>query len=457
MICTDSRLVKNGDVFIAVPCSNVISHIQQALQLGASVVFTEEPLIYDTRIVVVKDAFMMASRLARVAYPFQPKIAVAITGTNGKSSVAHFLSQIWKHCGIKSANVGTLGLYIDGEKSGLPCVPNLTTPDAMSLHQILNYLYENSVNHLVFEASSIALDQKRLNSVTLRAAAFTNLASDHLDYHKTHEAYLNAKLRLFSDVLHQSQPAIISMDNDTLYQQVKAVHPHTISFGYNPQNMIRAYNIDANVDKITFDLDLDGTVFKTLDLNLLGEFQLSNVLVAISLAYSTGLDASKIADTIPYLTVLNGRMEQVAVYNDAYVFVDYAHTTEGFKNALQEFRKYTNRRLICVFGCGGNRDINKRGEMGRIASELADIVIVTDDNPRTEEPASIRHAILNKCSKGLEIADRKDAIKSAIERSRQGDIVVIIGKGHETTQTYGTIAHPFSDKSVIREIIEELS
>lgn len=457
MICTDSRLVRSGDIFVAVPCPNVVKHIQQALQLGASAVFTEETSICDTRIVVIKDAFMMASRLARVAYPLQPKTTVAVTGTNGKSSVVHFLSQIWQRSRPKVANLGTLGLFVDGNKLELPNIPNLTTPDAMSLHTILNYLHENSVDCIAFEASSAALDQKRLHSVTLSAAALTNLTSDHLDYHKTHRAYLNAKLKLFRDILPQNQPAIISMDNYSLYQQIKVIHPYIIPFGYNNQNMIRTYNINANINKIIFDLDLDTHIFKKLELNLLGEFQLSNVLVAISLAYSTGVNAYEIADAISHLTPLNGRMERVAVYDSTSIFIDYAHTTDGFRSALREFRKYTNGNLICVFGCGGNRDTNKRSSMGQIANELADIAIITDDNPRNEDPADIRREILKSCPKGLEIANRSDAIAFAIKQSQHGDIVAIIGKGHETTQIYGDITYPLNDKAIINNVIKNLS
>ena len=326
----------------------------------------------------------------------------------------------------------------------------------MNLHKILNYLHESSVNHLAFEASSAALDQKRLHSVTLSAGAFTNLASDHLDYHKTHEAYLNAKLRLFSEVLPQRQPAIVSMDNIELYQKVQSVHPCIVSFGLNTQNMIQVRNIRASVDKIVFDLALEGTVFEKLELNLLGKFQLSNVLVAISLAYSTGVDTKKIVDAIPFITPLNGRMEQIAVYNGAHVFIDYAHTAAGFRTALEELRKHARNRLICVFGCGGNRDTTKRSEMGAIANELADIVIVTDDNPRDEDPKVIRNAILAKCPSGKEISDRAAAIEFAMRYAQQGDIVAVMGKGHEEVQIYGTTSYPFSDRTVIENVIKDL-
>lgn len=453
----DSRLVTPGDVFVAIPCSNVLSHIKQALELGASVVFTEEKIKTNAHIVNVPDAFLLASQLARTQYPDQPENVVAITGTNGKSSVAHFVSQFWHHHNQSSACLGTLGLFINGKKDNSILIPNLTTPDAMHLHNIMSYLYENSINYLVFEASSAALDQKRLHSVSLSAAAFTNFASDHLDYHKNKTNYLNAKLCLFNEVLPSNNPAIVSTDDEHLHQAVKQVHANIITYGFAPHNIIRAFNVKSSIDKIRFDLIIDCNLFENLELKLTGSFQLLNALTAIGLVYSLGMSPIQIADTISHLTTLNGRMECVAIHNGTHIFVDYAHTSEGFRTALQELKKHTKNRLICVFGCGGNRDITKRPEMGKIANELADLVIITDDNPRAEEPASIRKAILDQCRNGIEIANRTDAIAYAIKNSYQGDVVAIMGKGHETSQIYGNTSHSFSDKSVILDVISTLS
>ncbi len=453
MICTDSRDIRPGDVFVAIPCTNVVSHIQQALQLGASLVFTEETSFPDNRIITVSDAFLVASHLSRVAYPTQPKNVIAITGTNGKSSVAHFVSQIWQYCRIKSANLGTLGLFVDGNKTNSLDIPNLTTPDALHLHKILSCLKSNAVDNIVFEASSAALDQKRLHSVSLSVAAFTNFALDHLDYHKTRKEYLIAKLRLFSEVLPQNRPAVISVDDESLYKRVRSVHPNVITYGYDPKNVIYAYDISATINKIKFNLSIDKTVFENLELNLCGDFQLSNVLTAIALTYSTGIPAETIVKAIQCLTPLNGRMECVALYNEVHVFIDYAHTADGFRKALLEFKKYTANRLICVFGCGGNRDASKRPEMGKIANNLADIVIVTDDNPRNEDPVLIRCEILASCPKGVEIADRQEAIETALKISTPGDTVAIIGKGHETVQVYGNKKYDFNDRTVVTNFV----
>ncbi len=453
MICTDSRLIKAGDVFVAVPCANSASHIQQALQLGASLVFTEEKLFSDSRVVIVNDAFLVASHLSRIAYPSQPENAVAVTGTNGKSSVAHFVSQIWQHCGTKSANLGTLGLFVNGNKINSLNIPNLTTPDALNLHKVLNWLGTNGVNCVVFEASSAALDQKRLHSVSLSSAIFTNFASDHLDYHKTREAYFEAKLKLFSEVLPQNQFAVIPSDEAYLYKKVKSVHTKIITYGYNQQSVVQAYDVNATINKIKFNLRIDKIVFENIEVNLCGIFQLTNVLAVVAWAYSTKIPVETIIKAIPSLTPLNGRMEHIAIYNGADIFIDYAHTADGFKNALLELKRYTTNKLICVFGCGGNRDVSKRSEMGKIANKVADVVIVTDDNPRDEDPALIRRAILFLCPKGIEIADRQKAIETALKMATTGDVVAIIGKGHETVQIYGSKKYYFNDKDTVLKLV----
>ena len=488
--CTDSRIVKQGDIFVAIPCNDVIQHISEALIKGAKLIFTQEyySWINNNKIVLVNDTRLLASKLASFYYPKQPKINIAITGTNGKSSVAHFLSQMLLLCNIKSANLGTLGLFINGIKTTPEniTIPNLTTPDPSNLHKILNYLSENNINNLVFEASSAALDQKRLHSVNLTTAAFTNLASDHLDYHKSYEDYLNSKLLLFKDILKQDKTAVVFGDDEYLYNKVKNIHSNIITYGFNKNNNIYASNINSNIDAIKFDLFINNKIFRNLELHLTGEFQLLNVLCAISLLYVIGIDIEKIVKVLDKLTALQGRMERIhnntiennpinnkdithniieskttnndeIIHNNIInktilhpnIFIDYAHTSEGFRTALLTLKKYCKGKLICVFGCGGNRDATKRKEFGSIANELVDISIITDDNPRNEDPALIRQEIKSTCPNAIEIPDRDEAINTAISLMNTEDIVAIIGKGHETEQIYNNNTRYFSDNEVV--------
>ncbi len=452
--CTDSRIVRKGDIFVAIPCDNVVQHISEAIRKGAKLVFTQEYCnwIDNNRIVLVNDARLLASELASFYYARQPKTNIAITGTNGKSSVAYFVSQIWSLCNIKSANLGTLGLFVNGNKvnpDGIT-IPDLTTPDPVSLHKILNYLSENNIENLVFEASSAALDQKRLHSVVLETAAFTNLASDHLDYHKSHDEYFKSKLLLFRDILKQNKMAVLFGDDEYLYNQISDIHSNIITYGLNQNNNVRAYNIVSDIDNIKFDLNINNKVFTDLELKLTGEFQLLNVLCAISLLYVTGMDIYKIVSVINQLKPLSGRMEKITKN----IFIDYAHTSEGFKTALNTLKKYCKGKLICVFGCGGNRDTTKRQEFGSIANELVDIPIVTDDNPRNEDPLLIRKAIMQTCPKAIEVSDREEAIKTAISLMGKDDIVAIIGKGHENKQIYNNNVKYFNDKKIVLKYID---
>lgn len=445
----NSKQVTKGDIFVAITCPNVKQYINEAFQNGASIVFSE--FSEDSRVIKINDARLLASKLAKFTYDKQPNTCVSVTGTNGKSSVAHFLSQIWQYSGKNTANLGTLGLFINGEKTDLEniTIPNLTTPDSITLHKILDHLAKRNITHLVFEASSHALDQKRLHSVELSAAAFTNLASDHLDYHKTKESYLSSKLHLFKEILENDKPAIVSKDYPEIFSEVSKLNKNIISFGLNKGNFVRAENIKEFSDHIIFDISFGKEIFKNLSVKLFGQFQIMNILCASALAFSCGLSPEEIIETFTKLSTLNGRMEHVRSINRGNVYIDYAHTSEAFKNALKCFRKVCKGRLICVFGCGGNRDKSKRKEMGKIADELADIVIITDDNPRFESPESIRSEIILTCPNALNIPNRKDAIYKAISLINSDDFVVVIGKGHEDYQIYGNETKHFSDKETI--------
>ena len=456
----NSQYIKKGDVFVGISCENIKDNVITAINNGASVIFVEQEhkKLFNgfENVEFINDARLFASKLASVFYDKSPETCVAITGTNGKSSVVHFLRQIWQHSGKKSASLGTLGLCIDDEitkPEGLE-VPSLTTPDAVSLHGILNYMSESGVTHFAFEASSHALDQKRLHSVPLKAAGFTNLASDHLDYHKTKECYLSSKLKLFSEILPPANPAVVSLDFPDIYSAVKKVHKNIVTFGFGTSNFIRAKNIQEFSTKIVFDLFFGTDVFENIIVNLFGRFQVMNVLCAIALAHACGIDAKQITENLGRITQLDGRMEHICSFNEGNVYVDYAHTSEGFRNCLETFRRTCKGRLICVFGCGGDRDKTKRQEMGKIASELSDIIIVTDDNPRTEDPVSIRTEIMSGCEGAVEVSNRKEAIKFGMNLLQSGDALVVIGKGHETSQIYREQIIHHNDKEEILKIFK---
>lgn len=449
----NSKFVKNGDVFIAIPCEQSEKHISEAFKNGAEIVFAESS--QNESVIKISDARLLASKLAKFRYNKQPDVCVALTGTNGKSSVAHFLKQIWTYSGKKSANLGTLGLFINDDKSSPNdiLIPNLTTPDAITLHKIMEYLKKEDVTNFVFEASSHALDQKRLHSANLSAAAFTNFSSDHLDYHKTRESYLYAKLRLFNEILPKEKPAIVSKDYPDIYNEISKINKNIISFGIENDNFIKANNINELPEKIIFDLNCGNEIFKNVEINLFGKFQIMNILCAISLALGSGLSIQEIVQTLPKISPLKGRMEHVKSINNGNVYIDYAHTSYGFKSALECFRKVCRGRLICVFGCGGDRDKSKRSEMGKIANDLSDITIVTDDNPRTESPHNIRKQIIETCPNAIEIGNRKEAISHGISLIEENDFLVVIGKGHEDYQIYADKTFHFSDKEEILKIL----
>ena len=399
----------------------------------------------------VSDAWLLASKLSKIQFSKQPKIAIAITGTSGKSSVAHFVHQLWYLLGIRSANLGTLGLFIDNKKCEDIDVPNLTTPDAFNLHKILNYLSELHINNIVFEASSAALVQKRLHSVDISVAVFTNFASDHLDYHHTRNEYFKAKLILFKDLIKNNTPAIVYGDDNWLVKQIRDIHSNVITFGFNDDNNIYVEDIKIFLNRIDFTLVINNQKYKNVQLNLCGKFQLLNILASIAVLYSLGTNIDP--KLISSITPLKGRMEHVKKVNNGDVFIDYAHTSDALENALKEFKTVCKNKLIVILGCGGNRDTSKRKEFGKLAQKYADIVIVTDDNPRTEDPEKIRKEILSECAKGIEIANRAEAIKFALDKITVNDIVVIFGKGHEEYQIYGHNAIPFSDYEIVNRYI----
>ncbi|KAF0232314.1 MAG: UDP-N-acetylmuramoyl-L-alanyl-D-glutamate--2 6-diaminopimelate [Beijerinckiaceae bacterium] len=459
-IASDSRNVREGYAFFAMPGTKIdgAGFIPAAVAAGATAVVGagERPRDLD-RMVLYLQAPDMRHALSKAAvffYPGQPETVIAVTGTAGKTSVAEFTRQIFAACGRPAASLGTLGLIgPDGADYGA-----LTTPDPITLHRTLHQLATDGITHLAMEASSHGLDQARLDEVRLKAAAFTNLGRDHLDYHPTIDAYFAAKMKLFEQLLPPGCPAIINLDGDRGAEAAVVAElagRHAVTVGRRGED-VRLVAVEPHGfgQQVTFR-------FKGKDypvhVPLMGTFQVENALVAAAFALQLGEKPKAVVKALGALTGVPGRLERVGAFNAAPVFVDYAHKPEALSYALGALRPFVSGKLIVVIGCGGDRDPGKRPIMGRIAAEKADIAIITDDNPRSEDPAMIRAAMLAACPGGIEIGDRAAAIREGVVRLEPGDALLIAGKGHETGQIVGLETHPFSDHDVARAVIAELT
>jgi UDP-N-acetylmuramoyl-L-alanyl-D-glutamate--2,6-diaminopimelate ligase len=456
-LTADSRAVKPGFVFFAVPGTHVdgLRFAPAALAAGALAIVAEkapaEPLAGAT-VVLVEDVRAALSHAAARFYPAQPATIVAVTGTSGKTSVASFTRQIWAQLGLPAAALGTTGLVTpDGETYG-----SLTTPDPVSLHQTLDQLAGQGVTHLAMEASSHGLDQRRLDGVRLAAGAFTNLSRDHLDYHPDLEAYLAAKMRMFEALLQPGQPAVIDADSEVA-DQVRATclaRGLKVSMVGFKGDHLRLLSAQARPASTLLRIAHQDEIHD-VELPLAGAFMASNALVAAGLCMATGSPAGAVLAALGQLQGAPGRLEKVGERRGAPIFVDYAHKPDALEKVLGALRPLASGRLVVVFGCGGDRDAGKRPIMGEIAAKGADIVIVTDDNPRSEDPAVIRAAILAAAPGALEIADRGAAIAAAVDMLQAGDVLVVAGKGHETGQIVGKTVLPFSDHVAVRAALQD--
>jgi UDP-N-acetylmuramoyl-L-alanyl-D-glutamate--2,6-diaminopimelate ligase len=455
-LTSDSRLVKPGHLFAALAGAQAdgTRFIADAASHGAVAVLAEPaaaeacaaaglPLITDTT-----PRRRYAHAAARFFAP-QPRTVAAVTGTNGKTSVVVFLRQIWEHLDKPAASLGTLGVTAPGFEAG----PSLTTPEPAALHATLQALATAGIEYVALEASSHGLAQHRCDGVILAAAAFTNLSRDHLDYHGDEDSYMAAKARLFADVLPAGGCAVVNTDDTR--GQVLAAHcrkrgQRLITFGAATADIALSDRRVLAAGQ-RFNVSHDGHKY-AIETKLLGDFQASNLLCAAGLAIACGEEAAAVFAALAQLTGAPGRLQTVAL--DAAggpVVVDYAHTPDALRAALGALRPHVSGRLHLVFGCGGDRDAGKRPMMGAVAAELADSVILTDDNPRGEDPAAIRAAILAACPGARDIGDRAEAIAAGIAAMAEGDALLIAGKGHERTQIIGEQRLPFDDAAVARD------
>jgi len=458
-LTADSRKVEPGYLFAAFEgaAADGRAFIPDALAKGAAGVLTHTGTPRDdaSAIWLTHDQPRRAyAQLAARLYAPQPENIAAVTGTNGKSSVAEFTRQILAHVGLKAASLGTLGVIGPDGGGGV----SLTTPDPVDLHKTLCRLAGDGISHVALEASSHGLDQFRLDGGRISAAAFTNLSRDHLDYHPDMEAYFAAKARLFTELLASGGTAVLNADDahgQALIETCRGQELAVISYGWKGED-IRLGLAHPAAHGQTLSLSFDGDDAE-ISLPLIGDFQAANALCALGLARAIS-DVS-IADGLAALEKLTGapgRLERAAqLANGAAVYVDYAHTPDALQTVLTSLRPHASGRLALVFGCGGDRDAGKRPQMGEIAARLADQVIVTDDNPRTEAAAEIRRQILDACTGAREIADRETAIFEAVSQLRAGDLLVVAGKGHEQGQIVGSDVLPFDDADVSRRAAKE--
>jgi len=457
-LAADSREVKPGYLFAALPGvrTDGARFIADALTRGAAAILVPPGAKPASSAVAVIEDSDPRRRLALIAARFfglQPEIAVAVTGTNGKTSVASYVRQLWAGAGFKAASLGTVGLV---SPSGTKMLTH-TTPDPIELHRLLAALAADGVTHLALEASSHGLQQRRVDGVVLAAAAFTNISRDHLDYHESFEDYFAQKLRLFTELLPQGAAAVVDVDSEAGKRVAEAAQARgllVVTIGREGKNL-RLVSAERDGFGQRLVIEHDGKQY-AVRLPLVGDFQASNALVAAGLVVATGARAETALPMLASLTVARGRLELAGMARGvAPIFIDYAHTPDALAKALDALRPYAENRLVVVFGCGGDRDKGKRPEMGSAAAARADLVIVTDDNPRSEDPAEIRKQILAAAPGALEISDRAAAIAEAIACLEPGDVLLVAGKGHETGQTVGTSVVPFSDHDAVAAALKQ--
>ena len=461
-IASDSRDVRPGYIFAALPGIDVdgINFVEEAVSRGAVAIITQNSskcrkISPKTTIIETSNPRLELAKLAACFFHDQPDYIAAVTGTNGKTSVVDFVRQMWIALGYNAASLGTLGLK---DRNALE-LSGLTTPDTVKLHKTLKSLCDSQVDYLALEASSHGLDQFRIDGVKISVAAFTNLTQDHLDYHKNMQTYFKAKVRLFSELLIETGTAVLNFDApefEMLEQICHARGIRVISFGSSNGADIQLLETKPFPSHQEIKIKIFNIEYQ-IELMLLGKFQIFNSLTALGIVLATQKenDVAFLVKELKNLTGVAGRLECVTARNSPTpIIVDYAHTPDALKNALLSLRAHVSNRIICVFGAGGERDKSKRQIMGQVAKEHADLCLITDDNPRSENPKIIRDQILDGCPKGISIEGRRNAIEFGISQLRDGDLLLIAGKGHETTQEINGQKINFNDVEVVQEILK---
>ncbi|MBU3889249.1 UDP-N-acetylmuramoyl-L-alanyl-D-glutamate--2,6-diaminopimelate ligase [Methylosinus sporium] len=457
-VTADSRDVREGYAFFAVPghAGDGLAYVADARARGARVIIAPRAAEVGLPLLVVADVRAALAHAAARFFARQPRIVAAVTGTSGKSSVVDFLRQIWLTLGRDAASLGTIGIV---DKNGAH-YGSLTTPGPVALHQSLDELAARGVTHLAMEASSLGIDQRRLDGVRLTVGAFTNFSRDHLDHHRDLEEYFEAKMRLFDTLLAPGQTAVIDADSSVAARVIDICEKRGLTIFDVGEKGRGIALLEADAQSLGSRLRLRcGDETFAVALPLAGAFQISNALVAAGMAIACGAAPAQVFGALETLRGAPGRLELIGARDGAPVFVDYAHKPDALDKVLAAVRPLAKGRLVVVFGAGGDRDRGKRPLMGEIAARAADVVVVTDDNPRSEEPASIRAAILEAArgAKGAEIheiGDRAAAIRAAVSWLREGDALVVAGKGHETGQIVGDQVLPFSDRAAVEAALQ---
>lgn len=463
-ISGNSKNVKNDYIFIAIKGAqfNGSDFIDEARQNGAFLVIadkSEDKTVISTNKISTR---LVYSELLASFYYKQPKEIIGVTGTNGKTSTVEFCRQLWVQAGWKAASMGTLGTNIKNiqNKNFLkPSRQNLTTFEPDELYKELYLLENQEISHLALEASSHGIDQFRLDGVKFTGAIFTNLSHDHLDYHNDIENYFYCKKRLFTEILKKNSAVAINIDDDfgkRLFNEIKNKNHIVVTFGKSSDADVKINSIKQNNQNIDLVLEYKNQNYYST-IGMIGEFQSYNVVAATSICIALGIDPNLIFKSMSYLKPARGRMELIsATHNNSMIIIDYAHTPEALRHVLNSIKEIAKEKIITVFGCGGDRDTEKRKSMGEIANKFSDLVIVTDDNPRSESPSNIRKNILEGCPNAKEIPDRNKAINFAISKLQKNDFLLIAGKGHETSQTIGMETLPFDDYTVVKETIKNV-
>lgn len=453
-LTADSREVKPGFLFAALEGSAAdgAAFIPAAEKAGAAAVLARPGVTTQIPLIVDPEPRRRLAKMAARFYPRQPDVIAGITGTNGKTSTAIFTAQLWRRLGRNAGSLGTLGVAAPGFTRKL----SHTTPDPVALHETLHQLAAAGATHLAIEVSSHGLAQHRVDGVRFKAAAFTNISQDHLDYHANFDGYFDAKLRLFTELLSGDGVAVVNADGKgaaRVIEAAKARQLTVLTVGAAGRD-IRLVGAAAHPGGLEMEIDAGGAS-QVLNLPLIGAFQAENALLAAAIVIGAGAPAGEVLPLLETLSSVPGRMERVAEAGGGAVYVDYAHTPDAIATALSALSPHVDGKLVAIIGAGGDRDRSKRELMGEAAAKGADIVIVTDDNPRSEDPGIIREQVLKGCPEATEIGNRKEAIATGIAMLAPGDALLIAGKGHETGQIVGGVTLPFDDAEVARAVAAE--